>query len=83
MKNSYIVTEEGSNIVIAVVTGASNTEIRTKTATAVEEHFIYDSVKPTGKIVDRGNVMFMSFHCEVDDGSTEIRDIELSLTAIY
>lgn len=84
MENSYLVTEQGSRTVFAVVTGSSNKELKTKAALAVEEEFSYDSVKLLkNTFKNRGDSLLMTFECEVDGDDMEIRDIVLSLTTIY
>ena len=92
MKN-FIITEDDSNIAIAVVkdvvTNAISfqTDIAVRVGLAVKEHFCYEKVTLIGEIVQPNKhddgYFSMEFDCVTQEGGNEIRDIEISEIAIY
>ena len=91
MKRDFLVSEEGSANVFAVVreveaiASLSNTELINKVGLAVEEEFGYEErVKVIHDSFNETNgTLFMSFNCLADGDEEEIREVELNITAIY
>ena len=79
----YIVTEEGSNIVFAVIRENKNELTATKVSTAVKEEFgyAYASIDDAKGGINGGKTFVLD--CETEYGEKELRTVELSLTAIY
>ena len=81
----YLIGESDSNISFAVLKdislGSKMEEVVKRIALAVKEEFRYETVEAVGEF-DTDN-MTQGFDCVTEDGDEEIREIKLSLTAIY
>jgi hypothetical protein len=82
MDSTYLVKENGSDITFAVITTKSNKTICKKVSQAVKDEFCYVSVS-TELIKDSSHVVTLKCECVDVDGENEVKDIELSLTALY
>jgi hypothetical protein len=89
-KTTFTLTEDNSNYVIAVVqlkTGDNGVIKNSKKAKkliakAVKEEWIYEKVTCEDWNYNESNNQ-MAFDCILDGGETEIRAIDLNLTALY
>ena len=87
MKNDYVLSESDSDIVFAVITADNKTDLIKLVSLAIKEEFSYEKVTfRNDSYSERSGTVFMSFDCLGDgdeDEDSEIREIELNLTAIY
>ena len=78
----YLVSEENSNKVFAVIETVANKPQITKELVrqAVKDEFIYEDVE----LVDFNETHnTVAFDCVTEDGFEEIRAIQLTLTTLY
>lgn len=91
LKQNYLLSEDGSDQVFAVISqvnglaSLSNTELINKVGLAIEEEFCYEErVKVIhDSFRETNGTLYMSFNCLADGDEEEIREVELNLTAIY
>jgi len=85
---NYLVTEENSSHIFAVLKDADTKEIVIeKTALAVKEEFGYEAVAPIGDMTKSGDgnvhTLKQDFSCITEDGEVEVREICLETVTVY
>lgn len=87
MKNDYVLSESDSDNVFAVISSDNRTDLINLVSLAIKEEFSYEKVTfRDDSYSERSGTVFMSFNCLGDgdeDEDSEIREVELNLTAIY
>jgi len=84
----HTVTEEGSNIVIAVIKSKKdkvkrNNKLKKLVNKAVKEEWSYKTVELVEWNYEQYVTNQMSFDCVTEDGDEEIRIVDLNKTTLY
>jgi hypothetical protein len=79
----YIVTEDGSDVAIAVIQTKDDLMTIEKVKLAVKEEWSYDKVEVVESGGGINGMLKFALDCTTEDGDEEIRAVELNLIAVY